>query len=269
MTSFRDELVNVVPPWLRRSWGARWMYAFGVAMDLLFEFAIEGVSARFPDLAPDDALPLIASDRGLILGFDEPRESKNLRLRRAIDDTKRAGSPYALLEQLAAYFTGHQIRIGIVTNRGTWHVRDEAGNVTVTRLAGNWDWDGSPARWSRFWVILWPLDGLIEAGPTIGGAWVIGQPGMTIGTTASPSMVSTVREIVRQWKPAGRRCDRIIIALDPDSFDPAAPPGAPLPDGTWRYHERDDGTGVLRPARLESARYWEGTGHMSVETGKP
>lgn len=269
LEGFRNIIVNLVPGWLRREWGAKFLYTTGVVLDGVMQWADEGVSARFPALAPDDALPAIASDRGVILGFDEPRASKEVRLRRAIDDAKTAGTPYAMLEQLAAYFTGHSIRIGIVTNRGTWHVRDENGDVTMTRLAGNWDWDGSPARWARFWVILWPLDDLIEAGPNIGGAWTIGQAGATIGTTASPSMVSTVREIVRAWKPAGRRCSEIIVALDPDSFDPTSPPGAPLPDGTWRYWEVDDGTGVLRPARLETARYWDGTSHTTVETGSP
>lgn len=264
---FRGMIVRLAPPWLQRTWSARFLYGLGVTVDGIFEFAFAGVRARWPSFAPDDALPYIASDRGVVLGFDEPRASKVARLKTAIDDSKVAGSPHALLQQLAGYFAGHPMRIGIVTNRGTWHVRDEDGNVTVTKLAGNWDWDTLTNRWARFWVILWPLDTLIEAAELVGDGPTVGTAGATVGTTASPSMVSTVREITRAWKAAGRRCSEIVVALDPASFDPTSPPGAPMPDGTWGLPCVDDGTGVLRPGRLDTARYWDGTSHRTIETG--
>lgn len=269
---FRDGILGLAPRWLREEWGAKYLYTLGLMLDIATEAARQGVKARFPKLAPDDALPLIAHDRGIVLGFDEPRKGSEARLRTAVTDSKVAGGYRALLRQVRGYYATHAIRCGVVTNRGTWHTWDENDVYTVTKLAGNWDWDGSPGGkpwWGRWWLIIWPLDvNLIDDEGEFNDSLddVFGDGG-TIGTTASPSMVATIREIVREWWPQGTSCSEIIIALDPESFDYSAPPGAPLPDGTWREWAVDDGTGVLRPMRLDTARYWDGTRHASIETG--
>jgi len=77
------------------------------------------------------------------------------------------------------------------------------------------------------------------------------------GTTATPGEVSTVKQIVNDWKPAGAHCEWIIIAFDDDSFDPTDPE----PDGTWYLW----GTGANRTRnRLTTAIYWQGPGPLPV-----
>lgn len=264
----RGGILDLAPRWLKRDWGSKYLYSLGLILDTAHEWARQGVKARFPKRAPDDALPYLAKDRGITLGFDEPREASVARLKTAITDSKVAGGYRALLQQLRGYFAGHAVRVAIVTNRATWHVWDEADVYTVSKLAGNWDWDTDVNAWARWWVIIWPLDtDLIDDEGEFSESDGDFGDGGTVGTTCSPSMVSTIREIVREWHPEGTRCSEIIIALDPDSFDYSGPPGAPLPDGTWGFWEKDDGSGMLVPARLETARYFDGTRHTTIETG--
>ena len=135
------------------------------------------------------------------------------------------------------------------------------GTRSVAINKANWDWDSDPyalVRWSRFWVVIYP-NGLWSPGPNWGDAgFVYGTPGQTWGTTATTDQVASVQAIVSDWKPAGTRCVNIIVAFDNASFDPAtARDGSGLPDGTWGRWGKYVG-GVAVPARLATARYWDG-----------
>jgi hypothetical protein len=160
-------------------------------------------------------------------------------------------------------YCGVDMMLRTVDVRGNWFTLAADGTKSYLLKRGNWKWDLLPAsQWSRFAVILYPPSTLWIEGPTIGDAelWggAIGTSGYTIGTTATPEQVATIRAIVKEWKPAGTLCLSIIIAFDPDSFDPASLPlSSGMPDGTW-----DIGTsmqsGARRPSRLSTARYWDG-----------
>jgi hypothetical protein len=260
---------NLAPTFLKGPWGQKFLYAPGVVLDGITEWMLEGLIARYPTVGTPTAYPYIAHDRGIALGFEEPAASQEARLVRAVDDKRTSGHPHTLLRQLEGYMFGRATQIAIVTSvRGTWHVLRD-GVITDSKLVGNWDWEGETAEeWSRFWVVIWPLgseiweaDGeLGDDGPTLA------DDGLTLGTTATAAQVESIREIVRAWKPRGRRCVNIIIALDPDTFPPLGAPGTDgLPTGHNRHWAEDDGVGVLREIREPSARYWDGSSRRTVE----
>lgn len=263
--------------------GPRWLVAdegeaelVGYSLDLMKDGFVErtrqGLMARLPQndptgetTAPPDALAAMGRDRRVIRGLNESDASYARRLVAWLDDRKTAGNPYALMKKLSEY-TGEGPFFRTVDNRGNWYERAANGTQAVLLNQGNWDWDGDTGRWSRFWVIVFP-QGLWTEGPIgpVDGKWGNpnaphwGDPGTTWGTTATPEEVQTVRAIVADWKPAGTRCANIIIAFDPLQFDPTNPSysGGRFPDGLWgRWGKTVDGVRV--PARLESARYWDG-----------
>lgn len=257
---FRDLMREVSPGFLRQKWGERFMYAPGLVLDGIMEWALLGVKARFPDKAPDDALAALGRDRRIRRGFAEPAAIYRLRLKRWLQTHKTRGNAFTLMEEIRSYLHGYAVRIRCVNDRGSWQTIHPDGTYEVNRLTGNWDWDGrfpATAR-TRFWVIIYPLstglwapDG--EWGD--GGRW---GDGRTWGTTATRQQVDTIRQIVEDGRPQGARCVNIIIAFDAASFDPEASPGAPLPDGLWGSYGKEV-AGVWVRSRLATARYWRGT----------
>lgn len=265
--ALRDLIIKTAPPWLKRTWGARFIYTFGVMADGVLDWSFGGVKARFPSFAPPDALPAIGRDRVIMRGFDEPDATYALRLRRAFDSHQLQGNPFELLREIRAYLYPFDVRCRLVDNRGTWTTIDVGGAESIDRVAANWDWDGhAPPAWSRFWVIIYPSTSGLWSAAASGSGHSVWGTGNTIGTTATPAQVHSIREICRAWRPEGTRLMNIIVAFDDASFDPAHAPGAPLPDGTWGTWGKYVG-GVKRPARLATARYWDGIGNVDSYTG--
>ena len=98
-------------------------------------------------------------------------------------------------------------------------------------------------------MIIYPLSGKPWSA-SVAGAW---PSGGTIGTSATPDQVASVRGIIHDWQPDGTTCREIVIAFDPNSFDPTAPD----PDGHWTHFGKDV-AGHYQIARLTTARYWIG-----------
>jgi hypothetical protein len=262
---FRDFIREISPPWLRREWGEKYLYAPGVLVDGVTEWMLQGVRARFPQKGTPTALGAIGRDRRIVRGFAETDAAYQVRLLKWLDSWRIAGNPVAMLEQLAGYLSPFEVRIRTVSHKGTWFTREPDGTIEIHRKQGNWDWDGEPPqKWSRFWVIIYPLaSGVFTEGPSYNTAQLYGggyglAPTATRGTTATIEQVVAIRQLVREWKPAGTRCIKIIIAFDAASFDPTDPPGAPLPDGLWG-NDAKVVAGTYVPSRLSTARYWAGT----------
>ena len=260
MTAFRFAFRKQMPSWLTTGEGELVGYSTRAIIDLAAQRAREAALAGMPIYAPADALPYLARDRKIIRGIDEPAAAYSTRLLTWLDDHKTRGNPFRLCSMLAAYCQA-AVRVRTVDQRGNWFTRERDGSESFTFNTGNWNWDAAytDAEWARFWVIIYPTaDGLPWAegqdwgdADQWGGAW--GTEGYTWGSTATPGQVAAVRQIVREWRMDGTRCENIIIAFDDTSFDPLAPE----PDGTWLRE------GVGNPAlknRLATARYWKGTG---------
>lgn len=268
--SFRTLRRFLAPSWLTTGDGELVGYALDLVKDAFVERVRLGLLAQFPqngpngEVAPSDALAAQGRDRRVIRGIDETDAAYALRLLAWLDDRKRTGNPFALLQKLAEYL-GTGCVIKTVDVNGNWFVRDASGNLSFYIAQANWNWDGdfSGLNWSRFWVVIHPPSSLWTVsthnwGDATGPGWGDETGSTTLGTTATVDQVNTVRAIVKDWKPAHTQCVNVIVAFDPATFDPTATlPSAGLPDGTWNHWSKNVG-GVQVPARLSTARYWDG-----------
>jgi hypothetical protein len=252
--TFLETFDRYVPSWLSDGEGGLVLGSLALMVDAAIDRCRQGLEARMPSRAPDDAMQWIGRDRKITRGINESKARYAARLIRWLDDHRVRGNPYALHDQLRAYMQV-DVMVRTVDRRGNWFTTSAAGVRSVSINAANWNWDGVAASsWSRFWVIIYPTAAGLPWSPSVGDAGGASWPvGGTIGTTATPDDVNCVRSIIKDWKPAGTFCEWIIVAFDPASFDPAAP----VPDGTWEHFGYDD-AGNYYVARLESARFWKG-----------
>lgn len=256
---------------MRGHWGERFLFSIGVQLDALADVVVQGIGARFPEGPPPksglprtpEALALIGRDRRIIRGFDEGDEAFIARLNRWLEDWPRAGSAYAVMDQVQGYLSGHSIKLRVINNTGgAWRTVNADGSKEYLRASPtNWDWSGEPAKVSRNWLIIYVPSTLWTEGPEVGDPelWggAIGTPGYTIGSTATPNQLATLRAIIADFKGGHSKYEALVLAFDPASFDPTDAPGAPgMPDGTWGSQTN---TGdPPDPARLSTARYIRG-----------
>lgn len=272
MTTFRDLIRKLGPPWLTRDQtpdpdggtvetDSRVLTVISIMFDGFGDRLRNGIRARFPGLAPEDALGYIGRDRRITRGPDESSAAFEVRLRAFLDGHRKRGSAWAMAEQLRGYCSPHAVRVRVVNEHGTMWTTERDGTLSVDRgTAWSWDGTGLVAGWARFWVIIYPTVGPPTKPWQIEGQWGDGTTkygdGGTIGTTATPGDVKAIRKIVQEWKPAGSLCVHVIIAFDDASFAPAQA-APPLPGGGWADYA-DNGTPYVK-ARLDTARYWKGT----------
>lgn len=256
-TSFRLIRKALAPRWLTEGDGGLVGYSLDLVKDAFVRRLELGHLARFPLLggvtAPPDALDVMGRDRRVVPAISETDAAFAARLITWLDDRRTAGNPFTLMARLAEY-TGPLPSFRTVDVRGNWYSRAADGTETALVQQGNWDWDGDgPARWARFWVIVYPNGLWAETPQEYGDGSTWGEEGHVYGVTTPAEHVQTMRFLVRDWKPAHARCVNIIAAFDPASFDPASPE----PDGTWEHWGTDDG-GVRVPSRLDTARFFAG-----------
>lgn len=256
VTTFRDTIRRISPPWLRRFWGERFLYTFGVHLDALGDALSAGIKMRFPNVYSNESLSILGRDRGIRRGPEESDASYSVRLEQWLETHRRSGNPYTLLRQIQGNLTPHLVKLRIVNNAGAWYTLNEDGSVAYNEPSGNWDWDGSSADFSRFWIIIYPPADLWVRDGTWGDGDTWGSDGTTWGSTATPAEVATIRGIVAEWMAPHAQCKNIIVSFDAAAFDPTdtAPP---LPDGTWGNWSHNVG-GVQVPARDDRAIYWDG-----------
>jgi hypothetical protein len=274
---FRDKWDTLVAPWLRGdgadeepSVGRRFMTALLFPLDGFAGAIVQGIGLRYAAGPPPasgmprtpEALAFVARDRRIVVGRQEPQASTIERCQRYLDDWPRAGNAFALMEQIRGYLTPHAPKLRVINNTGgAWRTLEVDGSSNYLRAnPTNWDWSGEPVKHSRCWLIIYVPPELWEPGPVIGdpALWggAIGTPGYTIGSTATPDQLADLRAIIFEFMSAGSKYEAIVLAFDPDSFDPEAAPGSPgMPDGSWADHVLADG---VTPARLETARYVQG-----------
>jgi len=256
-STFRDQIDRISPPWLRNTIGAKYLYSIGVQLDILGDQVQQGIKRRFPQSAAKaldaDALALIGLDRRIPRGPSETLAAYALRLVRAIDDWKQAGSCFSLIRQLQGFISPSTTTIRIVNNAGGWFTIDAAGvQSTFQSSPNNWNWDGNAAAWSRMWVIIytasiWPVEGTFGDGATYGD-------GGALGTTASLATIAAIQSIISVWKAAHATTVFVIFADDPNSLNPFYAVGPPMPDGTWGTWATNTVSASVA-SRLQTARY--------------
>lgn len=300
--SLSDYISDVLPGWMLTEGREHWeALANTVAhvLDAMIDGLYEGRLAAMPGQIDEagfggfeslDALPYIGRDRRLIQGPTETPAQYAARLRAWRSTWATAGTAYGLLGAIRAVMVPSPPLLRCVSSAGVWWTLDEAGTLTLhtnygygfsitvagvitpnSVVAHPWDWgeDGDPDAY-RIWPIIYaPSHPPYLSG--IDGQWGDGlsvyraDPLGTLGTTAPRNYVEMIRQLCKDWGPAGLQVPNIIVAFDPASFDPATPgpyPAAGMPDGTWHHHGKIvDVAGELKRvrARLDTARYWKGT----------
>lgn len=236
--SYRKWLDSIpLPGWLRRHWGARFAYIPAILADAVLEAVRQGVRARFPSVAPEDALIYLAEDRLLEPGLEEDPET----LRRRILDVWKAwewgGTERGLLSQLRAWLPSANWRV--IANR-EWSVPPEGREASPNWDPGHGrpgDPDYRPPRgkcairgeewWSRMWVLL--------QHPHPWAPWYYGDEGArfgegkTYGSTALRAHVEAVGRIVRLWKAGHEYVPAVIVNLDTVIY------GTDVPYGSFNY----------------------------------
>lgn len=234
MATYRDWILDLLPAWLRRRWGAAWFGALGDALDELVTYTRAAAKADLPKSAPADALGEIGADRALERYPGESAATYRARLAAAWTTWSFAGTEAGLVAQYAA-----------------------AGLPKVVVVEAV-DWTPEPPDhnpdWSRFWIIF-PAGGhpwdaektwgngtwgeADEWGPGTwddGTAW--GAAG-TWGTTASQGAVTLVRRIAKKWKPAHTTLVNITIVISGEVWGPFGT----WDSGTWGGETRTWGAG--------------------------
>lgn len=221
LTTFRDALREISPSWLKRGRAEKFLYAFGVHIDLLGDSLVAGVKSRFPGLYSDDSLPVIGKERRIRRGRNETNEVYATRLLRWLDDHRVRGGHVALLAQLYAHFAPSNFQIDLVYYSGRAFSMDTDGEVTWTDI--DWSPDPETARWARWWLFYdWPTsvgdDGLWGDAGTFGdgGVW---------GSDLTETEVTDLRMVPKEWN-AAHALGKVVLLPD----------GAELwgfPAGTW------------------------------------
>ena len=165
----RDAIKALSPVWLASGNAEKFLYAIGLAYDLLLEKMNQGIKARMPGIGTQSALPAIGADRVITQGPTEPNAAYAARLQAASDAWQVAGSRKSVLEQVVAYLQSQNTAAvswvptaAIVGGNGTSSTWDTIYNTmpigaTPSHLLitpANWNWDGVYQPW-RAWLILY------------------------------------------------------------------------------------------------------------------
>lgn len=215
--NFTDWLKSLPIPWLTgNSAGQANAEVLGNLVDTQTDYTKQAVKAHMPDYAPADALPHIASERGLIQGPSESNASFATRLKFSWEQWQFAGSPLGILIQL--YYQGYTNMVLVqqnglaftltgtlpaFTTPGSW---DPTPNLVITNTGTNPNISGTPSWWtfdlnnpfcSRY-ALIFPQ--------SLPASWtnVISPPTPTTAPTLS--QINTIRSILKTWSAGKATC---------------------------------------------------------------
>lgn len=203
--TFRDAMHTMLPKWLRNGNIGKVMYTIGLHLDGLGDAAVAGVRRRFPEPSSEDAAAILGHDRKIIRGRDEPWETYAVRLRRWREDHRKRGGPYALLQQLHAFWAQAPFGISLLYPGANKTYFSMSTSGVITRAIGTmWTPADFSTRWSR-WLLVYqwpdPLPDPINWGDP-GETWGSGR---VWGSGLSSQEVSDIRRVPRQWGNAHSR----------------------------------------------------------------
>lgn len=244
MTTLREQVAELSPPWLRDEVGGSILRAAATVLDALVERTRQAVRLRFPEAGSFTAFGYLGNDRAIERGPAQTRAGYAVQLRRALDTWRNAGGARTVLSQLAARFAPatpppmrvvHDVPASAV-DAAVWHELDTfSGDVSKAVVSPcNWDWDGQ-RRWWWGWVIvdglgLWEPDYWDEIGTwDDGGVW---DSNMTAEDADALNAISA------KWKPANVY-SRVIVTFALHMFTNEDPSAATEPEGrgeddSWR-----------------------------------
>lgn len=253
MSSFRgaiQQFVAEISPWfLRAKHRGALVQAGALVLDDTVAMLDQGLRLGQPLDCESSALPVLSKDRGLRIYQTEPEASKRERLSRFWSLYRRRGTHRGEMENLAPFFLPARPLMRIVHQNGggdtaTWHTLAEDGTYTTHQQSpSNWDWDGVPAAWARWWAIIYrdPLMGYPDAAEyaTDGGDGVFFDDGTLWDGGPSEMQIRDIVDALQESKAGHSHLWGVILTEDEGSFDPSAAAVADsegwtsLPTGNW------------------------------------
>lgn len=237
---YRAQLPQVFPPWLRRIVGTQLLAGIGAILDEQVDRLADGVKLRFPGVGDASALPYLGRDRRIRRGITEGDASYASRLRQWLDAHRIRGGPYALLEQLRAFWlSDFNVRIDVVYrnyNRRFWIGTD--GVITGDFITG---WGGDDGPWARTFHVFFHLGDQSDANNALvtgTGAELVTDDGDTIvAPIVNAESISAVdaemfKLVPREWSAAHIQYVTIVLLYEAGGVE-ARCWNYPQPVPTW------------------------------------
>jgi hypothetical protein len=266
------------PHWLTGPNSGRIVYTIGLLLDMSTEWLMQGIQQRFPLLCDEGALPYLGRDLGILRGVRESVDAYRKRLTLWAPTHRRAGTPFAIAEQIQAYFAPQSPTVYVVQHdpgadgkptRATWSIRYPDGvETTIVEQPSNWDVDSDdPARPAsldtrdpRLWVIVEQpaggvggIQGLFAARTSVQAAVrdPDGMNGATRpgGARAPADQYRDLAGIAQQWRAMGTWIAGVLVYFG--AYSPTAT-DATHPDGRWHdpLNDAKNGNRVHNSLRL-------------------
>ncbi len=250
VSSFRgaiQKFVADISPWfIREKNRGAVVQAGALALDDTITMLDQGLRLGQPLDCESSALPIISADRGIRIYETEPEASKRTRLSRWWQLHRRRGTHRGEMENLAPFFLPARPLMRIVHQNGggdiaTWHTLNQDETYTVHQQSpSNWDWDGVPAAWARWWAIIYrePLIGWLEAA-TYDDPDVEFDDGTLWDGGPSETQIRDIVEALQEAQAGHSHLWGVIVSDDETSFDPTAAAvtdadgWTSLPTGNW------------------------------------
>lgn len=207
--TFRDTLLKITPWWLQGFIGVRLLYVLALHIDILAEMLVQAVRRRHPGLDSFDALRVSGKDRRIRRGRLEPDAIYAERLRTFLDAHRRRGGPYALLDQLKAFYAAAPYAIDLVYRAGTAFLMTIAGVITRSTVDTSL-YDAAPQKWARWYLFFhWPTT------PPTDGLW--GDPGTwddggVWDSGLTPQEITDLKLVPSEWGNAHSRGTIVLLA---------------------------------------------------------
>lgn len=273
--SFRDQVYQLSPRWLRGFFGGRVMYTFGLSLDMLADKMEQGQKLHIPTYGDPSALPYLGADRLITRGIVEDSVSYAGRLKLSWDDWGFAGAPRADLRETNSYWLPLKPECLTVSDEGLWNDY-LAGDDTTQPPAhyrvqpSNWDWDslnlGGGAHWWRCFLIFYSISPNDFTHPEdVWGIGLWGDPNGSWGLDVPPGVFTGLRAILAQWQGEHAWFEWIIISFDASLYRPSGAIGVENPDGRWGRWSKivpNGATGIKEyvASRNANSRYANGPG---------
>lgn len=133
----RHNLRSVCPPWLRGEQANSFLNeGIFTIYDIDADLWWQALLARWPTHAPEDALPYLAADKGIISGPQESVEAKRARIRGWFSEAVLAGLPLGWLIALQAFTAPTYAKVQVVTKSNVWYTLESGAIPRLLELEG-------------------------------------------------------------------------------------------------------------------------------------
>lgn len=263
------------PSWLLGPNAGKIVYSVALLCDMATEWLYLGIQQRLPLVADVGALPHLGRDLGILRGLRESTDAYRRRLSLWVPTHRRAGTPFAIAEQIQAYFSPQSPDVYVVQHdptgltRATWSVRYTGGTeTTIIATPTNFDWDSEDTGRPSELDTRDPRIGVVINQPPGGVAGIAGlfasRTSAQAATRDATAMNGAVRPsgaaapadqyadllaMVEQWRAMGTWVAWILVYFG--TFDPAGN-DASHPDGRWfdPLNDAKDGNRIPDNMRL-------------------